>query len=226
MKMPARPKLTFAVTAVAASVLVLVLVACSDADDRPSAASAWSSSSSTSASSSSGGGGPETAADGGASPDASSADAVVDGASNDGSTSGGPACADVAREGPEVGEVRIAQDPPAAAGGTIAAGKYFLTSWETFTGPDGTAGSTGTLRRTTLVVTASTFTFATRDVEEAEDQPVRVESFQTGGLAVDSVETCPLGGRTLTRNFTASSGELILFEPFGVFTRRLVFTKQ
>lgn len=211
-----------------AASIVVVLAACG-ADDRPAVASTSSSSSSTSSSSSSSGGG---ALDGDVDASTSSGessggsgDAGPDASLDDGSPPG-PACAETAREGPEVGEIRIAQDPPPAMGGTLVPGKYFLTTWETYTGAGGAAGPSDAVRTTTLIVTASQLTFAIRDVEEAADLPVRVESFQGKGTTLESVETCPLEGRPLTRNFTAAPTELVLLEPFGVITRRLVFTKQ
>ncbi len=209
---------TLAVTWAAS--FAIVLVACGD-EDRPPTLS--TSSSSSSASSSSGGRVVDGAVDG-TSSSSSSGDSGVD-ASNDGS-SGGPACADVGRDGPDVAEVRVAQNPPAAAGGTIAPGKYLLTTWETYAGTAGMAGPTGSIRKSTLLVSATQLTFATRDVEEAADLPVRIETFQPKGTTLESQETCPLEGRTFARKFTASANELVLFEPFGAITRRLVYKMQ
>lgn len=214
---------TFALTTMLS--VVFVLAACS-ADDRP-AASSSSSASSSSASSSSGDIGDEAGVDGRAS-SSSSGDPRLDASTEDAAPT--PVCANVAREGPNVEEVRLAQDPPAAAGGILVPGKYFLTTWETYAGASGTSGPTGTIRRTTLIVAADRLTFASRDVEEQEDLPIRIESIEPPKPAtpttLETVESCPLEGRPLTRNFTVSGTELVLFEPFGVITRRLVFTKQ
>jgi hypothetical protein len=136
------------------------------------------------------------------------------------------ACHDVQRAGPDVSEVRVAANPPPPGGGTVVPGTYFLTGWETYAGADSTAGPTGEVRRSTLVISGDVLRFATRDVEEALDLPVSAERFQTKTLEIDSVETCPLAGRPFTRGFTATPTTLTFFEPLGVITRKLLYSKQ
>lgn len=186
-----------------------------------SSTSSGSTSSSTSSSSSSSG---STTSSSGATSSGGASSGGTDGGTDSGSTA--PSCQGVPREGTSVGETAIAAAPPAAAGGNIAAGKYHLTLWESYTGVGGTAGPTGETRKATLVVTGTMLQFAVTDVEQAVDLPIWAEQSQTQGSTLTSDEICPLAGRPRSRSFTAAPTQLELFESVGAITRRFVYTKQ
>lgn len=168
------------------------------------------------------------ASDGGSSSGGSSGTTSSGGSSGTAGDSGtvAPQCQNVPREGSTVAEVSIAAAPPAATGGSISAGKYYLTTWEAYTGAGGVAGPTGETRKATLVVSANMLQLAATDVADGDELPVVASSYTKQGTSLDTEEICPLAGRPLTRGYTASSTELILLETFGATTRRFVYTKQ
>jgi hypothetical protein len=137
------------------------------------------------------------------------------------------ACLGVAREGTDIAEVSIAAAPPAASGGgPIAPGKYLLTKWETYSGVGGTAGPTGEIRRTTLIISGSQAQYAPSDVDGANDMTNVSYQFLLSGTTFDSTEICPVPTRPRTRGYTVNGAVLTLDEPFGTLTRRLFYTKQ
>jgi hypothetical protein len=64
-------------------------------------------------------------------------------------------CTSIANDGPLVTWQNIAGDPPAATGGVIALGTYYVTAVNVYTGADGGTAPTQTTMRETLSLSAA-----------------------------------------------------------------------
>jgi hypothetical protein len=130
----------------------------------------------------------------------------------------------VARGGLAIPETKIASAPPAATGGNIAAGTYFLTTWEAYTGVGGAAGPTGESRKDALVISSTLIQEAA--TSEGADQPILASTFTTQSTTLSTEEVCPVAGRLLTHSYSATNTTLVIMDSFGATTRRYVYTKQ
>jgi hypothetical protein len=134
-------------------------------------------------------------------------------------------CQNVARGGAAIPETKIASAPPAATGGNIVAGTYFLTTWEVYTGVGGAAGPTGESRKDALVISSTLIQEAA--TSEGADQPILASTYMATGSTVSTEEVCPVAGRALTHSYSATGTTLAIIDSFGATNTRLyLYTKQ
>ncbi|MEO6572850.1 MAG: hypothetical protein ABIP89_03345 [Polyangiaceae bacterium] len=95
-------------------------------------------------------------------------------------------CTTIANDAPQVVPVQVAADAPAATGGTIADGTYFLTADQTFTGVGGATGPTPPGKKRTFVFAGSSF----QEVTQTEGGP-ELRGTGTVSLPERRLASCP-----------------------------------
>jgi hypothetical protein len=127
---------------------------------------------------------------------------------------------------------QIPQGPPVASGGSVIAGTYRLTTYDSFTGTTGGSGVTTAWFRETMTLTASADggaqSFDWQDVSETNTNQIQVstngEAVFTNTAAVFTA-SCP-GANVVMFDYSASSTTLILEIAEGTSTSELIYTKQ
>ena len=137
---------------------------------------------------------------------------------------GGNACNTLSSlDAPLVNGTQIDADAPAATGGTIADGKYFLTSAQLYAGGDaGSALGSGDVERGELVVTGSTWQWVACANASCPppgggtDDPYNVKTLQVAdvqGGTLDVNETCGREEGASTLSFSAQPGQITFYDP-------------
>ncbi|MBX3204736.1 MAG: hypothetical protein KF764_06690 [Labilithrix sp.] len=139
---------------------------------------------------------PDDAADGAAAP-ADPPDAATD--RSDAGDAGGR-CNLLENVASDVPVVRVADDAPAPAGGTIASGTYIVTAATEYTGAAGSSGETGQTVR-------MTFRFALPEVESVFEGVNRSATTTIDGTKLVTTTTCPSSQATET-SYTATASTL------------------
>jgi hypothetical protein len=137
-------------------------------------------------------GGSEAAGDSGPLTDA--AGSVADGAA---------ACNALTNAASPVMGTEVAQNPPTLVGGTIVDGTYFLTGLTTYTGPQGSTGSSGTTQ-TTIKISGATIQVITNGTPAT-----RNETLTTTGNQFTSTDTCP-DTNVIQGTYTATATTLVV----------------
>jgi hypothetical protein len=151
---------------------LLVLVACTPADDGPT-------------------GGPDAEGNDGSAVDMSMGDAILDEAGQEVEAAAG--CNDLLLDAPAVGFTYDLAAPPAPAGGTIADGTYFLTAqvlYQTASGP------TLPLGRTKAVIAGANWQEVSGDPEPGSVNPDKrwTHELVATGTSLTLTPTCPSAG--------------------------------
>jgi hypothetical protein len=103
---------------------------------------------------------------------------------------------------------QVASDPPAAQGGTIEDGTYWMTAATVYTGPGGPTGETGTMQ-TTILVSGGTIQVVT-----TRGPATRTVSITTSGTYFTVTDSCP-DTAVVQGSFTASGSTLTIELPAG-----------
>ena len=167
-----------------------------------------SSESSPPAASTDGGGGSD-------SPSASEAASPVDAASDSkpaeaAAPDGSAECNAIANAAPEATQATIKGNAPAATGGTIAAGTYFLTEF-TLYDPAGTASSPEPSGMHATLMIAGNVMDSVMDLGDGVDRRFS-ETFTVNGTDVDRVLTCPKPGPDLDAAYSVTGKNLVIYE--------------
>lgn len=121
----------------------------------------------------------------------------------------GGTCNALVNGGQAITMVNVPQDMPSGQGGTIALGLYYLTKWESYTGPGGASGPTQNVRKTAFLFQSSTqYLKVTADQGQADENDNR--TYTTSGATLNSVQSCPTVD-TLSSDYTATPTMLILY---------------
>jgi len=149
------------------------------------------------------------------------------GAGTDGGAKGCPAvqnngamCIYPTQCGPVVPIIAMAGAVPAAQGGTIAPGLYFLTQENAYGAGDG-----GTLGTDQYTAQLGTDTFAVNSYEDGFQDPPSQGTYTTMGTSFVRNYTCPTP-ITLSHPYTATASELTLYETRGSAMVEMILTKQ
>jgi len=184
---------------------------------------------------------------------------IPDPPTSDASSGGGDVKTDVAKQvcsaddggcnalvncAPHVDVNEVAQNPPAATGGTVPDGTYLLTGYQIFTGPSGSTGQN-------VAWFSETMTFATsaandagasdgggeggasqdmvwEDIIQTNANPTATSVSgvaQFSGTNVEITHTCP-NSNLFDGTYTVSSTQLILYATASTGTAQLTYTKQ
>jgi hypothetical protein len=173
--------------------------------------------------------------------DAGSADAgAQDGGSSDGGTQdagaqdagpdcvvpdAGAPCNTINYAGPNIEEIKVAQNPPVLTGGTILAGTYAMTALTLYTGTGGASGSTGRTLQSTFVYTPTSSQSGTAQSIDKESSCNLRQAFTvtTSGLRLTAALTCPRQQSLGSCAYQASATTLMLICEPG---RLQTFTRQ
>ena len=157
---------------------------------------------------------------GGGDPDASAAEAGVDGSLPDAGT-----CNDVILSGVTIDRLGVLGDPPAGNGGTVIEGTYDLTSASVYVGVSGAPGPTGISYQSTIVVAGTTIQKVLRvQSSAAPPEEDRVtDSFAALGGTLTLTRVCPTGGQEQL-SYTATPTSLTLTS--NVTRESLTYTKR
>jgi hypothetical protein len=138
--------------------------------------------------------------------------------------SSGSGCNTLDATGPCVVESVGSGTAPAAAGGTIAAGTYDLTSMIRYAG-----SSTSETRRETLMVSSVVGNSFAIQITQITGTSVRRQAgtVVASGTTVTFTPTCPVGGDGGgTAGYTATETTFTLFDTEGGGVRTSVFSKR
>jgi hypothetical protein len=139
-------------------------------------------------------------------------------------TDAGPTCNALPNAAPPVTVTEIASQPPAAQGGTIADGTYFLTSATIYTGEGGATGSVGS-GQSTVTISGTTVQMAT-----SGEPTTRTVTLITNGTTFTATDTCP-DSSVATGSYSATASTLVILlaagtADAGAKTLAETFTKQ
>jgi len=133
------------------------------------------------------------------------------------------ACNDLVNNAPAVTLVAIADSPPAALGGTLVDGTYWLTGFNVFTGPGGTTDLSTFTANATFVLSGTTMQQVLSSNGGAEKRYTSTVS--TSGTTLYATDTCP---EPVTEQdpYTATPTKLTIYldDPNGTFEQ--IYTKQ
>ena len=135
--------------------------------------------------------------------DAAPVDAGVDGATP-------TSCNTLVNDGTDVGIEMVATNAPAATGGTIADGKYHLTSVVLYSGPGGTAGPLPATIKSTVLVHGGFV-----DIIQSTGTKVDrlTQAISATGTVVTWTQTCPKGSKATSTGYSATPTSLTTFIP-------------
>lgn len=154
--------------------------------------------------------------------------AQTDGPSGDGSgDAGGVACNGMFPE-PAVTQMQIASNPPAATGGSVTDGVYYLLiALNTYTGPGGASGPTNRSLMEEFETVMSAVPPHWQYVTSSDGGPVEHETATVSfaGVNVTQQFSCPTIS-TITQGYSATGTDLRLYAPNGSATDELVFKQQ
>jgi hypothetical protein len=151
---------------------------------------------------------------------------------SDGGSSDGPAgrCNTLVNDAPHVVPQNRPTAPPAPLGGTITDGRYVLTTYNLFIGPDGQAINLGDFWAADVVMVAGTTIQSVEGyrMEGLEHLPgtSRSYSFTASGTTLSVAETCPMPTEARSIEFTASASEYRWYVPAAGATAELTYTRQ
>lgn len=118
---------------------------------------------------------------------------------------------------------QVASASPAAAGGAIGDGTYYVTAVVVFTGDGGAAGPRGDTVKETVVVHGSAF----QAVAESLGTVTRFNgTFAIDGGSITNTHTCPTTSVDTLTSFTASATSIEEWGPTQGGTLSYTFTKQ
>jgi hypothetical protein len=120
------------------------------------------------------------------------------------SQDGPAACNSLMNVGQPVTVMEVAQDPPAARGGTVSDGVYTLTSETIYTGTGGPTATMGT-QTITIQITGGTI-----QVVKDFDPTTSTYSLATTGTTFMTTGACPTGVGPLQGSYTATSTSFII----------------
>jgi hypothetical protein len=183
---------------------LLVLLACSPADDDPARL-------------------PDAGGNDASVLDMSTGDAMSSEAGQEAEAAAG--CNDLVLDAPAVGFTYDLAAPPAPMGGTIADGTYFLTAqvlYETASGP------TFPLGRTKAVIAGTIWQEMSGDPEPGSVNPDKrtTHALAATGTSLTLTRTCPSAGQLQSAPYTAEATRITLFVEDRAKTIGTVFTKQ
>jgi hypothetical protein len=142
----------------------------------------------------------------------------------EGSSDGGPSCNTLTNTASPVTVQEVAENPPAALGGTVEDGMYELTDVTIYTGTSGPSGATGTAQ-TTIEIGGSIV-----QVVSSGTPPTRTTTLATTGTTFTSTDTCP-DAVVSTGSFTATPTTFAIYldggtDDAGARTVVETFTKE
>ena len=120
--------------------------------------------------------------------------------------------------------------PPAPLGGMVTDGKYELTTYNLFIGPDGQEILLGDFWAANVFMVSGTTIQSIEGyrMEGLDHLPgtARTYSFTTSGTTLSIAETCPMPTDAASIEFTATASELRWYEPSPGAMAELTYTKQ
>lgn len=136
-----------------------------------------------------------------------------------------PSCNDLVLDAPAVGFSYDAGPAPAALGGSIADGTYFLTAQIVY---DTASGPTDALGRTEVEVAGTTWQEVDGDPTPSTVNPDRhfTNTLSITDTTLDLTQTCPSGGGTTSSDFSADATAVTVYITDAGLTIGTVFTKQ
>lgn len=163
--------------------------------------------------------GPDAAADAAdAAAPTDAADAATD--------SGEVVCSALTLKGPNVPTMFVAGDPPAALGGVITPGIYYLTEHTIFNGT-GTVGPTGQLIAKTAELTPSVYRFAEGKGSSASGitkEETISRDYVLSGTTMTMTSTCPEVGAIRIAPYSVVGNQVHIYTPNA--NTRQVLTRQ
>jgi hypothetical protein len=139
-------------------------------------------------------------------------------------------CNTLVNDAPHVVPQNQPTAPPAPLGGTITDGRYALTTYNLFIGPDGQAINLGDFWVADVVVVAGTTIQSIEGyrMEGLDHLPgtARTYSFAASGATLSVTETCPMPAEARSIDFTATASEYRWYVPAPGAIAELTYTKQ
>lgn len=116
-------------------------------------------------------------------------------------------CGTLASAGAYVQGTRVAQDPPAATGGSLESGTYDLTSYAVYTGTGGVAGPSTKSHRASFRFNITSATEGTVELVDSQEGGTTTDicgSVSISGTALTINASYPLGAPVITANYSAT----------------------
>jgi hypothetical protein len=142
----------------------------------------------------------------------------------DAGTDGPAVCNDITLTGAIVDQTAVTGDPPAGAGGSIVDGTYDLTDSSSYVG-NGAIGPTGTSIKETIRIAAGTLQQYRQTTTSSGTTSLRASyTMAVNNSTVSLAETCPTASLAQQWTFTVTGSQLALISP----TSRVefVYTKK
>lgn len=131
------------------------------------------------------------------------------------SDSGEGACNAVVNAAPQIDEIDVAGPLPVGIGGPlVAAGTYYRTASEFYTGPGGPSGPNGIVRKETIVITSLGNNMFKVDHVNSVNGAADSRSTQTAvvtGNTITVTSVCPTPGKPNALSYTSSGGTLTVY---------------
>jgi hypothetical protein len=154
----------------------------------------------------------QTPFDGGA-PEAGLPDA---GNCSDPDAEAGSSCTSICNTASPIGPVAVAADAPAATGGPVADGTYYLTARHIYMGADGgtDAGVLGPEQETIVVATTSDGIRIVQYVQSGGSQPASVSTIVSSGNTLYFTSFCPQTAQT-KKIYSANGNTMMVYDNDG-----------
>lgn len=129
---------------------------------------------------------------------------------------GGPSCTSICNGASPIVPAAVAADPPAATGGPVADGTYYLTARSIYVGADaGTdGGALGPEQETIVLSTSSDGVTIVQYVQSGGSQPASASTFMASGNTLYFTSFCPNMGQK-TKPYSASGNTIVVFDTDG-----------